>query len=157
MIARRVGPVQAAVTLEEVKENARVLHDDEDVLIQRLIDAAHVRAESETGRVFGSGEWVIEFDATADKVAAPIWPITSVPAGWSVQRSGRDATLVAGDWPADLRVTVTAGEPAPETVRQAIILLACHWFDNRQAAGDGKGEMPYGVTALLALERRMFA
>lgn len=157
MIARRLGQVQAAVTLAEVKANARVLHDDEDFLIQRLIEAAHVRAEHETGRVFGSGEWVIEFDATADKMEAPIWPITGVPAGWSLQRSGRAASLVAGEWPADLRVTVTAGEPAPETVRQAIILMACHWFENRRTAGDGKGEMPYGVTALLALERRMFA
>ena len=158
MIARRVGSIPSMVTLAEVKRNARISHDDEDLLIQGLIDAAHERAEQETGRVFGEGQWVLEYDRESARVPAPIWPIIAVPSGWTVETSGRDATLVAGDWPADRRVTVTAGEPMPETVRQAVIMLACHWLDQRNAAsGETMHDVPYGADALLRLNRRMFA
>lgn len=158
MRAWRIGPVPSVVPLADVKANARVLHDDEDFLIQRLIDAAHERAEQETGRVFGEGQWVLEYDRGLDRVPAPIWPILTAPSGWTIETSGRAATLVAGDWPTDRRVTVTAGEPMPETVRQAVIMLACHWFEQRNAAsGETMHDVPYGADALLRLNRRMFA
>lgn len=59
----RVGHVPAIVSLAEVKANSRIYHDDDDLLLQHFIDAAHERAEQETGRVFGEGEWIIEADA----------------------------------------------------------------------------------------------
>lgn len=158
MIARRVGPVPSIVALDEVKQNSGILHDDHDLMIQRLIDAAHERAEQETGRVFGDGQWVIEYDREMDRVQSPIWPIIAVPSGWTIETNCRAATLVAGEWPADRRVTVTAGEPMPETVRQAVIMLACHWFDQRNAAsGKTMHDVPYGADALLRMNRRMFA
>ena len=158
MIARRVGPIPSMVTLSEVKANGRILHDDDDLLLQHFIDAAHERAEQETGRVFGDGQWVSEYDRERDRVQSPIWPIIAVPPGWTIETNGRAATLVAGEWPADRRVTVTAGEPMPETVRQAVIMLACHWFDQRNAAsGETMHDVPYGADALLRLNRRMFA
>ena len=158
MRAWRVGAVPSEVSLREVKANGRILHDDEDLLLQHFIDAAHERAEQETGRVFGDGQWVIEYDREMDRVQSPIWPIIAVPSGWTIETNGRAATLVAGEWPADRRVTVTAGEPMPETVRQAVIMLACHWFDQRNAAsGETMHDVPYGADALLRLNRRMFA
>ena len=114
----RVGHVPAIVSLAEVKANSRIYHDDDDLLLQHFIDAAHERAEQETGRVFGEGEWIIEADADVERLVSPIWPITTVPAGWSIEGRGRDATIVAGEWPADRRITVTAGEPMPTTVKQ---------------------------------------
>ena len=108
--------------------------------------------------MFGEGQWVLEYDRESARVPAPIWPILTVPAGWSIETDGRAATLVAGEWPADRRVTVTAGELMPETVRQAVIMLACHWFDQRNAAsGETMHDVPYGADALLRLNRRMFA
>ena len=158
MIARRVGPIPSMVTLSEVKANGRILHDDDDLLLQHFIDAAHERAEQETGRVFGDGQWVLEYDRESARVPAPIRPILTVPAGWSIETDGRAATLVAGEWPADRRVTVTAGEPMPETVRQAVIMLACHWFDQRNAvSGENMHDVPYSADALLRMNRRMFA
>ena len=158
MRAWRVGAVPSEVSLREVKANGRILHDDDDLLLQHFIDAAHERAEQETGRVFGDGQWVIEYDREMDRVQSPIWPIIAVPSGWTIETNGRAATLVAGEWPADRRVTVTAGEPMPETVRQAVIMLACHWFDQRNAAsGETMHDVPYGADALLRLNRRMFA
>ena len=158
MRAWRVGAVPSEVSLREVKANGRILHDDDDLLLQHFIDAAHERAEQETGRVFGDGQWVIEYDREMDRVQSPIWPIIAVPSGWTIETNGRAATLVAGEWPADRRVTVTAGEPMPETVRQAVIMLACHWFDQRNAAsGETMHDVPYGADALLRLNRRMVA
>ena len=154
----RVGHVPAIVSLAEVKANSRIYHDDDDLLLQHFIDAAHERAEQETGRVFGEGEWVIEADADVERLVSPIWPITTVPTGWSIEGRGRDATIVAGEWPADRRITVTAGEPMPTTVKQAVMLMASYWFDQRNtASAEPMREVPYGATALLALNRRMFA
>lgn len=154
----RVGHVPAIVSLAEVKANSRIYHDDEDLLLQHFIDAAHERAEQETGRVFGEGEWIIEADADVERLVSPIWPITTVPGGWSIEYRGRDATIVAGEWPADRRITVTAGEPMPNTVKQAVMLMAGYWFDHRStASADPIKEVPYGATALLALNRRVFA
>lgn len=157
MRAWRVGMVPAVVSIAEVKANSRILHDDEDLLIQQFIDAAHERAEQETGRVFGEGEWIIEADVVSDRFAAPIWPIVSAPLGWTIENAGRDAVLVAGDWPADLRIVVTAGEPMPATVRQAILMMVGFWFDQRNtASADPMKEVPLGASALLSLNRRMF-
>lgn len=158
MMAYRTGPVPPQVSLGEAKAHLRVSHDDEDLRIQALIDAAHERAEQETSRVYGPGEWVIEADdAAVNRLASPIWPVTQAPAGWTIERSGRSGYLVPGEWPADLRLTVTAGEEMPYTVRQAVLMMVSHWFDNPGVAGDGKTEMPYAASALLGLNRRMFA
>jgi len=158
MRAWRVGPIPSEVSIRDVKENSRILTDDEDMLIQHFVDAAHERAEQETGRVFGESEWIIEADTTSERFAAPIWPISSVPAGWSVETVGRGAFLVAGDWPSDRRILVTAGEPMPPTVRQAVLLMAGFWFEQRNtASADAVREVPYGASALLGMNRRMFA
>lgn len=101
---------------------------------------------------------MIEADADVERLVSPIWPITTVPGGWSIEYRGRDATIVAGEWPADRRITVTAGEPMPNTVKQAVMLMAGYWFDQRNtASADPVKEVPYGATALLALNRRVFA
>lgn len=158
MRAWRVGHIAPAVFLSDVKANSRIYHDDEDLLLQHFIDAAHERAEQETGRVFGEGEWIIEADADVERLVSPIWPITTVPAGWSIEYRGRDAMIVAGEWPADRRITVTAGEPMPNTVKQAVMLMAGYWFDQRNtASAEPIKEVPCGATALLALNRRVFA
>ena len=41
MRAWRVGPVPSLVRLEDVKANSRIMHDDDDLLLQDMIDAAH--------------------------------------------------------------------------------------------------------------------
>ena len=157
MRAWRVGPVPSLVRLEDVKANSRIMHDDDDLLLQDMIDAAHERAEVETGRVFGEGEWIIQADNECERLVAPIWPIVTAPSGWTVENVGRDAVLVAGDWPTDLRIAVTAGEPMPRTVRQAILMIVGYWFDQRNtASAEPMKDVPYGADALLRMNRRMY-
>lgn len=160
MRAYRVGEIVSQVTVAEVKWNANIGPDvdDFDLLIQHFIDAAHERAERETGIVYGSGEWIIEADIVAEKLVLPIWPVTAWPAGWTAESVGRDLILVAGEWPADRRITVTAGMPMPSTVRQAVMMIATYWFGQRETASEaGAREVPLGASDLLAMERRMFA
>lgn len=157
MRAWRVGPVPSLVRLEDVKANSRIMHDDDDLLLQDMIDAAHERAEQETGRVFGEGEWVILADSEVDRFSAPIWPILSVPAGWTVEDAGRNAVLVAGEWPLDRRISVRAGEPMPHTVKQAVLMIVSYWFDQRNtASAEPMKDVPYGADALLRMNRRMY-
>ena len=44
----------------------------------------------------------------------------------------------------------------PETYKQAILMLAAHWYENREAVASGgdimAGEIPYGVQSLLGME-----
>lgn len=171
MIARRVGAVPSIVTLDDMKANGRIIADDEDLMVQRLIDAAHVRAEEETGRVFGEGEWIIEADAFEGDVALPLWPVNSILAftlggvavdasAYTITRAGRLARLKPVDaWASGPAViTVLAGEPMPETVKQGVLMLACYWFDQRNAASpDDHREVPFAFSALIGLNRRMFA
>ena len=159
MRAWRVGPVPSMVTLEEAKWNANISPDvdDYDLLIQHFLDAAPERAEQETGRVFGEGEWIIMADSEVDRFTAPIWPVLSAPAGWAVENIGRDAVLVAGEWPLDRRIVVTAGEPMPHTVKQAVLMIVSYWFDQRNtASAEPMKDVPYGADALLRMNRRMY-
>ena len=62
-----------------------------------------------------------------------------------------------------LQVTVTAGYGAsasdvPEAIRQAVMLLAGHWYENREAVVLGRimapTELPFAVSALIEPYRR---
>ena len=45
-------------------------------------------------------------------------------------------------------------EPAPATIRQAILMLASAWYEAREAAsGANSYEIPYGLSELLAAHR----
>jgi len=41
-------------------------------------------------------------------------------------------------------------EPVPPDLGQAVLMLAAYWFDNREAAGEGMREMPFGVADIVA-------
>ena len=100
---------------------------------------------------------IIQADNECERLVAPIWPIVSAPVGWLIETAGRDAVLVAGDWPTDRRITVTAGEPMPRTVRQAILMIVGYWFDQRNtASAEPMEDVPYGADALLRMERRVY-
>lgn len=162
---RAVPSFFPAVTLEQVKANSRIDYNEEDSLINGFIAAAQERAEQETGLVFGEGEWVIETDPCGD-IQIPVWPVSSVLSvmdgdqeftDYEILRSNRSVRLRSGSWPGSVVIRVTAGMPAPETVRAAIMLMASYWISQREtASADTMTEVPYGASVLLALNRRVF-
>ena len=153
------------VTLAEAKQALRIDGDTAfDATLERNIAAATQTLEGDTGRLFGHREI---------RVTLPRWsPVMPLPAGEidSVTYTavdGTDQVLVPSSyvfserfgqwmlrsasgqsWPAlgadgTVRIEMTAGEEASETARQAIIVLAGHWFDNPT------GDVPFGYTALM--------
>lgn len=46
-------------------------------------------------------------------------------------------------------------DAVPQGIKHAILMLVSHWYENREASGDGKAEMPLGVASLLAPFRRV--
>lgn len=49
------------------------------------------------------------------------------------------------------RIAFTAGfDPLPPDLSEAVLLLAAHWFENREASASGLSETPFGLASLLA-------
>lgn len=61
-----------------------------------------------------------------------------------------------------VQVTFTTGYGAdaskvPASIKVAVMLLACHWYENREATtGNGAIELPLAVNRLIAPHRRVF-
>jgi len=176
------GPASAPVTATEAKANGRIDHDEEDTLITSLIAAATAHAEMLTGLAFVSQTWELVLDEFPDEeITVDLGPITSVTSIKYLDADGAEQTMDAADYVVDtasrsgrisapdgwpvaqetlnaVRVRFVTGSGAPDDVKQAIILLTEHWYENRSAATAGVvvTEVPMTVAALLGLHRRMF-
>ena len=114
--------------------------------------------------------------------AMPIGPVRSVasvtligadgaeeaadPDGWSVLRDsqrprlvgrfGRSLPRIPRSGRAEIRFTAGFGEvwdEVPADLRQAVFLLAAHFYENRSDTGAVAGSMPFGVLVLLEAYR----
>lgn len=179
------APASDPVTLGEAKAHLRVDHSDEDARITSLIKAATSYLDGRTGvigRCLVTQTWELTLDAfPAKEIELPLGPVASVTSVKYVDAAGLEQTLSAGSyyvdtaslsawvvpedtWPATMAaanaVTVryvagTAAASVPEAIRQAILLLVGHWYENRQPVADGSiASLPFTVDALLAPFRR---
>ncbi|MGB3455814.1 MAG: head-tail connector protein [Litorimonas sp.] len=149
-------PPAEPITLAEAKTFLRVDQNDDDALIQTLIQSARERLEDRLG--VAMIRRAMRVSATGGTVALPRHPVVSIDA---VDADGepvdpvdanlrcRPATLTL---PTDsaVEVTFTAGYgPTPPTVpaplRQAMLLLVAHGYENREGLPDA---MPLMVDAL---------
>ncbi|SMC38531.1 head-tail connector protein [Papillibacter cinnamivorans] len=87
-------------------------------------------------------EYIVDVDSTVGRIVLPYgvtWPSFTA---WTVN---------------PIRVRYTAGysatNPMPKTIKQAMLLLICHWYDHKSAVGDVGGRMELAVHALLSLHR----
>lgn len=93
---------------------------------------------------------------------------TMAASGYFVDTGREPARLILNgvSWPSDIRaynaiqVTYVAGYGAsddaiPPEFRQAICLLAAHWYGNREASGADLNEIPFGIKALIDSYRVM--
>jgi len=165
-------PAAQPITLTEVKEQARVSHDDEDLLLQHYIDAATAWLDGPTGilgRCLVTQTWRAELTA----VPGPIWlpfPDSSIDSAVFTDPVAGELVheLVLRDQRPLLRPTRGLGRPAaitftagygapadvPAAIRQAMLLLVTEWYEHRQVTGAGTA-LPFAVDALLTPYRRV--
>ena len=178
------GPTEEPVTLAEARAHLRLDATNEDALLAALMTAARAALEGQTRRAFVTQSWrLILNEWPGDRVTLPLAPVSAVtavtlhdtdgdrtvePAAYETSLEGDAPQLacVAG-WPAPTRriggisIDFTAGyggaEAVPQPLKQAILLLAANWFENREpiALGESVHELPMAVAGLVAPYRRV--
>lgn len=109
----RPAPVdgEAVLPLVDAKAHLRVLHDDEDALIEALRDAAVDWIERYCGISFAPREFVWTGDGFADPIRLPLAPVIDVQAIEYRDAAGTTVALLSGAW----RVSKDWLRPAPGT------------------------------------------
>jgi len=178
------APATEPVSVAEMKAHLRLVSNAEDALLGDLITSARKHVERTTRRALISQGWRLYLDAwpPGRVVRFPVAPVAAVdqilvfdaggvgqllPAdGYRLDRSSEPARLRVkpGAGPSlsamiGVEVDFTAGygphaADVPADLRQAIRLLAAHWYEHREAGGEAvEGILPFGVDRLLAATR----
>ena len=169
------------ITIEEAKLHLRVDGNGEDSLISSLISVSREYCENFTGRAVSvqTFEGVLPSFPSEKRIELPMPPLKEVAYVRYVNSKGEDVELSEGEdylvitkvepgviypviskpWPVDLwdrpdavRVKFTAGyDVIPNIIRQAMLLLIGHFYENREAVAQGNAayELPFAVKALL--------
>ena len=173
-----VPPAAEPLSLAETKLFLRVAHDDDDAVIAALIAAARGHVEALTRRALLLQTWRLVLDAwPADgRVSPRIGPLRTLVAARVFDAAGTTHAVDTQSFVLDAAANVIASPcwalPAPgrslagieldvqcgfgatpadvpEPLRQAIRLLAAHWYENRALVGHAT-LLPAGVGALVA-------
>lgn len=168
-------PTTEPISVDELAKNLRLLTGDtytgtETTELQRLISAARADAEHYTGRFFAQQTWRQVFAAFANPL--PLHPdCLSIDAVQYVDSTHQSQTLPADAYfcdtagnchftttlpavysrPDAVQITFTVGAAYVEpTVKQAILLIASHWYENREASSPLQvREVPFAYQWLL--------
>ena len=170
------------VSLAEAKLHLRQDGDDEENLIEALIAAATSAVEEETGRALITQTWDVAVSPPAGKVSIPLAPVASISAMNYYDSDDVSQSLTVGDfylfkdnnrasvcpkdnidWPTmkdrpdALTITFIAGygdeTAVPQPLKQAILMLVAHWYENREAVGRRMNNLPLAFQHLLAQYR----
>lgn len=152
------------VTVEEAKEQVRVLRAVEDGLLQRYIDTAEYHAQQYLNR--NVYETQIAFDAALATVPTTMATAIATRDAAEAAAAALSAELAAlarikieEDYSRayDEAIRVYLGMVANEPFRQATLMLVAHWYINREPVVTELPhaiELPFGVTSLLTFDRR---
>lgn len=176
LILTTAGP--SPVSLPEAKKQTRCeFHTDDDALLTGLTAAATEWVERHTGRSLAEHTWTLTLDSFAEAIRLPMPPATGINSVTYIDADGATQTLAsavyrlygAGGfdpfvrpawstcWPvtADgepdaVTIEYEAGAACPTPVKQAILLLVSHLYENREASTEAAlKDIPFGVDALL--------
>lgn len=155
-------PATAALSLVDAKAHLRVLHDDEDDLIEGLVDAAIAMIDGPDGVGFCmvAQSWALALDRFCGSIRIPLRPVASITSITYLDAAGASQTVDSGDyrlalsggvgvvdlvpgaaWPAvgdfDWPVTVTfvAGTGAPPALVVALKMIIGDLYKNREGQG----------------------
>jgi uncharacterized phiE125 gp8 family phage protein len=170
----KTAPAVEPVTLETAKNHLKVDSNDDNLLITALITTARQLAEKETKRAFITQTWQMYLDSAPAEIEIPKPPLQSVSSIKVIDDAGNEdevsstyydvdasenspgrVRLKSGcSWPsyrgfASFIIEFKAGygddaESIPETLRQAVLQIVGHLYDNR-----GSEDIPAGAKALL--------
>ena len=95
--------------------------------------------------------------AAVEGDAAVMAVIFDGPRAWLTGANGRDLPAVprGGTVEIDLAAGFGAAAEVPADLRQAVLLLAAHWHEQRHVSADPAGEAPFGVRAICARWREV--
>lgn len=163
--------------------HSHVYITDEDSILAEYIDAATEFAEQYQNRCLRSSTWQASYDAFPDEFLLPIPPLVSVSSIAYLDTEGASQTLSSSvytvdaisqparvalkysqTWPSTydqinaVTVTFVAGYASaslvPARTRQAIRMIAAHWFINREAVAEkSMANVPIGALELLDCDR----
>jgi uncharacterized phiE125 gp8 family phage protein len=168
-------PAAPLVSLADMKQHLRVTHDEEDMLIQGLTDAAMAYLDGWSGvlgRTIQSQEWQQEFDgwgrlclALPDVTGFALTAydegdVTVLPDEATLSETSAGAWIDCSGTATVTRVVVayTAAMPAQllPVAEQAVKLIVGHWYRNREAvSGDGATSIPLSAQALIGAMSRV--
>ncbi|MBS8258743.1 hypothetical protein DYI23_00805 [Roseibium polysiphoniae] len=177
-------PALEPVTVAQMRNQLRLTGAQEEDLLTGLIQAARQQIERETRRALIRQGWRLYLEAwpMGRIVSLPIAPVLSVDEITVYDLDGNGHVLDPSDYtldrssdPARIRIGLGAGGPAasllgaeidfsagygdngqdvPAPLRQAIRLLAAHWFENREAGTDlAMTSLPHGLDRLMSVNR----
>lgn len=178
------APAAEPLTATEVKAHCRVEITDDDTLIESQITAARQLVEKFLRRRLVTQTWDLFLDRFPSEIRVPYPPLASVTSISYVDTAGSTQTLSSTlytvdtyrepgrirpaygqTWPAtrchvnDVTVRYVAGFGAasavPKAIKQAMLLMLEHWYENRGAVVIGSivNEVPLGAQDLLWAHR----
>lgn len=156
--------------------------DLQDDLLGSFLRAAMAAIEARTSKALIQRGFVVTFEEWKDYAqhVLPIAPVQSVTEITVIDSFGGTDTMdpgkyrlikdnfapklrAAGTFPSvpedgNVEIRFQAGygpsfDDIPSDLQQAVMLLAAHYYEYREATGLGQGCMPFGVTSLIARYR----
>lgn len=159
-----VPPAERPVSLEQAKLHCRVDGDEEDQLVELYLDAAVSHLDGYRGilgRCLVTQDWRMDLDRLPRVLRLPFPDATVVAATFSDVTAGDIAWLpheslapvewrAAAGWGRPVSIVLRSGfgpaaSDVPAALRNAILLMTRHWYDNRAA-----GEMPSSADWLIS-------
>ncbi len=179
-------PAIEPVSLAEAKDFLRLLASDEDELLGTLITAARLMVEAASGRMLIDQSWRLVLDRwpAGGELRLPLSPVGRIIAARVYDAAGgaqvvtqASLALIEGTDPpvitvhgtvpvpgrdrAAIEIDVVAGfgttrDLVPAPLRQAVLRLACRWFEHRgDVVSRDATHLPAEIAALLAPYRRL--
>lgn len=175
----KTAPTFEPVTMEEAKEHLRLTTDDQDRVLEMYLKSARLWVEAYTGRSLATQTWQASMPSLLWQFelprAAPLQSVTfvkyydesNVLQTWSSSNylvpAFHEPALVqvldTATWPSTyLRddaiqveyVTGYTDGACPDELQLAVLALAGHWYDNREAGVTVSGPMLDAMQALCA-------
>ena len=178
-----VAPTVEPVTVDELKAHARITNDEEDTKLAGYITAAREHIEDVTGRALASQSREASLDSfpTSAVIRFGRAPLISVESVKYLDGDGAEQTLAQSEYvvdvrsePGELQLAINASWPktanlrnsvrisytcgyasTPAVLKQAILFLAAHWYEQGLPVNVGNivNPVPHTLDALLWANR----